>query len=293
MTSRLVPAAYLLGWATLRVVPAPVVTASFDAVAWLNWRQQGRSVECLRANLRRVLGPDAPSAELERLTKAGIRSYARYWREVLRFPRPGTIVQQFEVADEARLRTAYAAGHGVILALPHMGNWDQAGAWCALTGMPFTTVVERLEPPSLFDRFVRFRESLGMEVIPLTGAERAPFDLLVTRLRRGGMLCLLADRDLTDSGIDVDLFGSRVRMPAGPAALARRTGAALLPVSLWFTEDGWGARIHPQVPPDTLARMTQQVADAFAEGIAAHPQDWHMLQPLWLDDLAQIPAGTS
>jgi lauroyl/myristoyl acyltransferase len=159
--------------------------------------------------------------------------------------------------------------------------------------VPFTTVAERLEPESLFERFVAFRESLGMEVLPLTGGERPPYDLLADRLRGGGVLCLLADRDLTATGVDVDFFGSVARMPAGPAALAHDTGAALLPVTLWYPDRSrWHGRIHPQVrvPADgdrdaKVRVMTQQTADSFAEAIAAHPADWHMLQKVWVDDL--------
>src|SRR5581483_6033714 len=126
------------------------------------------------------------------------------------------VVGRMSVVDEPRLRKAIAQGNGVILALPHMGNWDHAGAWLAGTGVPFTTVAERLNPASLFDRFVAFRESLGMEVVPLTGGTRPPFDLLADRLRAGGVLCLLADRDLTSTGVEVDFFGMPARMPAGP-----------------------------------------------------------------------------
>jgi lauroyl/myristoyl acyltransferase len=174
-----------------------------------------------------------------------------------------------------------------------MGNWDHAGAWLAATGVPFTTVAERLEPDSLFERFVEFRESLGMEVIPLTGGERPPYDILADRLRGGGTLCLLADRDLTATGVEVDFFSSPARMPAGPAALAHDTGAALVPVTLTYPDrDTWGARIHPEVAvpgegdrADKVRAMTQQMADAFAEGIADAPQDWHMLQRVWVADL--------
>jgi KDO2-lipid IV(A) lauroyltransferase len=181
----------------------------------------------------------------------------------------------------------------MILALPHMGNWDHAGAGLAGTGVPFTTVAERLEPEALFERFVAFRESLGMEVLPLTGGERPPYELLADRLRAGGTLCLLSDRDLTSTGVDVDFFGATARMPAGPAALAHDTGAALLPVTLHYpSRREWGARIHPQITvPQTGDRigkvraMTQRVADAFAEGIADHPEDWHMLQRIWVADL--------
>jgi KDO2-lipid IV(A) lauroyltransferase len=161
--------------------------------------------------------------------------------------------------------------------------------------MPFTTVAERLRPESLFDRFVEFRRSLGMEVLPLTGTSTGPYPLLRERLEQGGMLCLLADRDLTASGATVDFFGEPARMPAGPASLALATGAALLPTTLWFPEDGsagWRGRIHPEIaPPATGTReekvqsMTQAMADVFAGAIAAHPADWHMVQRLWVADL--------
>jgi lauroyl/myristoyl acyltransferase len=217
-----------------------------------------------------------------------VRSYARYWCEVFRLPVTSRerVLSGMRTVGEQRMRAALAAGRGVIFALPHSGNWDHAGAWLTASGVPFTTVAERLRPESLYDRFVAFRESLGMEVLPLTGGSRPPYDVLVERLQAGGALCLLADRDLSARGIDVELFGATTRMPAGPASLALRTGAVLMPVTLSFLPDGWHCVFHPEVSHTDVATMTQTVADAFAEGIAAHPEDWHMLQRLWLDDLA-------
>ena len=295
MNGRLVDSAYAAGWAAVRGMPESVARRQFDALADSVWARHGKGVARLESNLRRVLGGRATERELRRVTHLGVRSYFRYWCEVFRLPRMKTadIVARMHVDDEWRLRDAVAAGRGMILALPHMGNWDHAGAWLAATGVPFTTVAERLEPESLFERFVEFRESLGMEVIPLTGGERPPYDVLADRLRAGGTLCLLGDRDLTASGIEVDFFGSAARMPAGPAALAHDTGAALLPVTLHYPDRrDWGARIHPQVEvpaagdrADKIRVMTQRVAHAFAEGIAEHPQDWHMLQRVWVEDL--------
>jgi lauroyl/myristoyl acyltransferase len=297
-----VDAAYAGGWSVVRGMPERLARAQFDAVADAVWLRGGDGVDRLRANLRRVK-PDLDDHQLRLLTRAAVRSYLRYWCEVFRLPRMtrDDVVGRMFVVDEQRLRDAVAAGKGMILALPHMGNWDHAGAWLTGTGVPFTTVAERLEPESLFERFVAFRESLGMEVIPLTGGERPPYDLLADRLRSGGTLCLLADRDLTATGVDVDFFGSVARMPAGPAALAHDTGAALLPVTLWYPDRRrWHGRIHPQVqvPADgdrdaKVRAMTQQTADAFAEAIAEHPADWHMLQKVWVDDLdlTRLPAS--
>ena len=158
---------------------------------------------------------------------------------------------------------------GTILALPHMGNWDHAGAWLVLTGVPFTTVAERLKPAELYDLFVAFREGLGFEVLAASGDERPPFEVLVERLQAGGMLCLLADRDLTPSGVPVTFFGPEATMPAGPAALALRTGAALIPTTLWYEGDAvngaWGALDRGRPSPHTdVATMTQDLADVFA-----------------------------
>jgi phosphatidylinositol dimannoside acyltransferase len=304
MNPRVVDSAYAAGWAVVRGMPAPLARRQFDALADAVWARHGKGVRRLESNLRRVLGPRTTDRQLRRVVHLGVRSYFRYWCEVFQLPRMRTddLVARMRCDDEWRLRDAVAAGRGMILALPHMGNWDHAGAWLAATGVPFTTVAERLEPESLFARFVEFRESLGMEVIPLTGGERPPYDVLADRLRSGGTLCLLADRDLTATGVDVDFFGAVARMPAGPAALAHDTGAALLPVTLSYPDQRtWSARIHPKVvvlpgEGDRAARirtMTQHVADAFAEGVAEHPQDWHMLQRVWVDDLdrSRLPDG--
>jgi KDO2-lipid IV(A) lauroyltransferase len=262
-------------------------------------RRRGRGVRQLERNLRRVVGPDVPDDEIAALARAAMRSYARYWLEFFRLPvlRRERIVGRMSVAGKERLDAVMAAGRGAILALPHSGNWDHAGAWVALQGYPFATVAERLKPESLFDRFVAVRERLGMEVIALTGGRNA-FAVLLDRLRAGKLVCLVTERDIAASGVEVEFFGEKTTMPAGPAALAVATGAALLPVGIWFTEDGgpgggWGGVIHPEVAPPAgvsrraqIAAMTQAMADAFASDIAAHPRDWHMLQPLWPADRA-------
>jgi KDO2-lipid IV(A) lauroyltransferase len=198
----------------------------------------------------------------------------------------------FEAKDVHHLTDGIASDKGVILALPHMGNWDLAGAWVTTKlETPFTTVAERLKPESLYDRFVAYREGLGMEVLPHSGG--TAFGTLARRLRDGGLVCLVAERDLSASGVEVEFFGEATRMPAGPALLAQQTGALLLPVTLWYDDSPvMQGRVHPPVEvPETGTRaektsvMTQALADAFATGIADHPEDWHMLQRLWLKDL--------
>jgi KDO2-lipid IV(A) lauroyltransferase len=150
------------------------------------------------------------------------------------------------------------------------------------------TVAERLKPEGVFRQFVAYREKLGMEVIPLTGGQRAPLDALADRLGEGWVVALLGDRDLSRNGVEVTFFDGRTRMPAGPAILAIRTGAPLFAVDLFFEPTRTRARLRRITPPvdgplDVRVKQTTQLlADAFAAGIADHPQDWHMLQKLWL-----------
>jgi KDO2-lipid IV(A) lauroyltransferase len=222
-------------------------------------------------------------------------SYARYWFEVFRLPVMSTerIVGDMRCVDgKERLLGTLASGRGAVLPLPHMGNWDHAGAWIIGSGAPgFTTVAERLKPESLARRFFAFREGLGFEVLPATGGVQR-FGILAQRLRAGGLVCLPADRDITGSGIEVDFFGEKARMMGGAAALAIQTGAALMPVTLWYDGPLWYAHIHEEIPVpqdgtrrEKIAAMTQEVARIFEAGIAAHPQDWHMLQRVFTADL--------
>ncbi len=197
------------------------------------------------------------------------------------------------------MRAALAEGRGRGDGLGHLGNWDHAGAWSTLAMSPVTTVAERLRPEELFERFVEFRERLGIEVLPLTGGGDI-FGTLVRRLRSGGFVPLLADRDLTATGVPVSLFGEVARMAAGPASLALVSGAALFPVTIHYERlpagapARWGivVRFHAEVTPpsvggrpERLGAMTQACADALAAGIATHPQDWHMLQRVFVADL--------
>lgn len=292
VADRLAGTAYAAGWATVKALPHPLAAAGFRAAADLAVRRDGPRVHQLRANLSRVVGPDTSTAELAVLTQRAVRSYARYWLETFRLPamRPADIAARVHVTGAEHVDAAYGR-RGVILALPHMGNWDAAGVWMIDRGVPFTTVAERLKPESLFTRFVAYRESLGMEVLALHGGERPPVDVLRERLGSGGLVGLVADRDLSEAGIPVTFFGAPASMPAGPALLAVTTGAALLPTVTWNEGPDWSLAIRPPlaVPAggrlrDRVRSITQALADRFAADIAARPEDWHMLQPFWVAD---------
>lgn len=290
---RLTDALYGLGWGTVKKLPEPAAVRLGRTIADLAWKQRGKGVQRLESNYARVV-PGASPERLAELSRAGMRSYLRYWMESFRLPAWSTerIKGGFDPKDLHYLTDGMAAGKGVILALPHLANWDLAGAWVTTKlGIPFTTVAERLKPETLYDRFVAYREGLGMEVLPHSGG--SAFGTLARRLRDGGLVCLVADRDLSSSGVEVDFFGETARMPAGPALLAQQTGALLLPVTLWYDDSPvMQGRVHPPIDvPESGTRaektssMTQALADAFATGIADHPEDWHMLQRLWLADL--------
>ncbi|MFI5496183.1 phosphatidylinositol mannoside acyltransferase [Actinoplanes sp. NPDC051859] len=278
------------------MLPLSAARAVFNTAADRAARGNGPGTQRLRRNLRQVVGPELGDAELDELVRAGLRSYARYWMEAFRLPSQSReqFLDGFDLINEDELHAAMADGNGAILALPHVANWDAAAAWLVSSGHKMITVAERLRPEGLFERFVAYREQLGMEVLPLTGGERPPLDVLAERLQQGWAVALLADRDLSARGVEVQFFGGRTRMPPGPALLALRTGAPLFAVDLWFAPERTMARVRRIEPPAEGAldirvkAMTQLLADAFATGIAEHPQDWHMLQKLWLDQSARV-----
>jgi KDO2-lipid IV(A) lauroyltransferase len=307
LSERLTGVAYQLGWKLICRMPESWARWAFTKVADIAWRRQGPKVQVLEANLRRVLAykhgrPEVDGKELRTLSRAALRSYARYWLEVFRLPviPVERILSGMHIgaAGEEAMFANLKAGRGVIIALPHMGNFEQAGAWVVQRGAgSFTTVAERLRPESVYEAFLRFRSGLGMEVLPLTGGV-SPFGTLAQRLRAGKLVCLVSDRDLKDTGIEVEMFGEKARI-ASTAALAVHTGAALMPTATWFEGDDWGAHIYEELPvpsegtrAEKIAEMSQQLARAFETAIAEHPQDWHMLQKVFTADLdpARIPA---
>lgn len=301
VSDRLAALAYTTAWRTVRVAPEPVARRAFRSLADQLWVRRAGGVPTLEANLARVLefaaerdGRTLDDDRLREVSREAVRSYLQYWCDVFRLPSmsPERVVERVTIHHADRISDAAASGRGAVVVLPHAGNWDLMGAWLAQVQGPFTTVAERLRPESLHRKFVDYRTSLGMEVLPLTG-EGPVFAQLAARLRRGGVVCLLGDRDLTGSGSEVDFFGAKARFPAGPAALAVATGAALLPVEVWVDVDAdqhVNGVIHEELALSTegarrerIADGTQRVAHAFQDFISQHPQDWHMMQPIWRD----------
>jgi lauroyl/myristoyl acyltransferase len=287
---RLTDWGYAAGWLVVRGMPEPLARGIADAGA--RYGARGGGPGQLRKNLARVIGT-APEQVPESLMRAALASYARYWREAFRLPSmdldalANRLDKVFLGAEH--FAAAEQAGNGAVMALPHSGNWDMAGVWLARQYGTFTTVAERLKPESLYDRFIEFREGLGFEVLPLTGGDRPPSEVLAERLRANKFVCLMADRDLTRSGVPVEFFGEPTRMPAGPAKLAVETGAPLHPAHVYYDGEDCVVRVEEAIDTGSgdVGAITQALADRFAVNIAAHPQDWHMLQPLWLADLSE------
>jgi phosphatidylinositol dimannoside acyltransferase len=296
---RLISAVFGSGWTLICRMPESWGRAAFMLGADVAWRRQGHGVQVLEENLRRVIAKDADTKELRRLSRTVMHSYARYYLEVFRIqviPRDRLLGHGMHLKGEENLELTLEClknGRGVIYGLPHMGNFEQAGAWVIANGVgSFTTVAERLKPERVYQRFLTFRQQLGFEVLPTTGGPH-PFGIMAQRLRGGNLVCLVADRDLSETGVEVDFFGEKALFPAGPAALAVQTGAALMPVSCWFVGDTeWGGQVHDEIPvPESGTRgekatvMTQQLASVFERAIKEHPQDWHMLQRVFVADL--------
>ena len=279
---------YLSGWRLVRWLPEPAAQRLFRRIGDQAYRHNGAGVQRLRGNLARVR-PEMDDERLERLTRDAVRSYMRYWCESFRMPSwpIADLVRRVHPVNEPTLRAAFARGRGVVAPLPHMANWDWAGAWACGTGTPLVTVAERLRPERLYDEFVAYRSRLGMEILPLDGDDRV-FRRLVAQVRAGGLVCLLADRDMSRNGVEVTLCGHRARMPRGPAVVARLTGAALIPVTLAYQGADMELTLHDEIPhasgPEGIAAMMQGVADAFTEALCAHPQDWHMMQKVFVDE---------
>jgi lauroyl/myristoyl acyltransferase len=282
---------YSLGAASVRKMSDRRAYSLFSQLADRTWRHNGAGVQQYEKNIRRVV-PDATRAEIKGLSRQCLHSYSRYWCDAIRMPDwPDEKIAELPVKNIHYLDESSSVGSAKpVVVAPHAGNYDYGAAYLALRYQGITTIAERLRPERLFDRFVSFRQSRGVEVLP-TGTPNL-IQALADRGRRGKMVALVGERDLSRKGVPVSFFGEEARMPAGPALIAREIGTVIHPVGFWYEGRQAHAEIFPaiQVPSDcdehTMVReVTQAWADQIAKGIAANPGDWHMLQALWTADL--------
>ena len=289
---------YRAGWSLVRRMPARPAYGAFDLIADVAWRRRGKGVERMRSNYATVR-PELTPNELDALVRAGMRSYLRYWCDSFRLPDRSVedLVDGVRAVGDDAVRARLQSGRSAVIFLGHLGNWDFGGAWSTTQLAPVTTVAERLKPEELFDEFLAFREGLGMRIIPLTGGSDV-FRELTRACRSGALVALLADRDLTNGGIEVDFCGQRAKMAVGPAALAVNTGAALHPCIVHYEPHpqghGWRTVVtfHDAVAPPTqgtsrekIQLMTQACADVLTQAVREHTHDWHMMQRVFTKDL--------
>ncbi len=287
MLARITASGYFAAWRVLRWLPERFVYSLAYKLSDLLTKRNGPSVQRLRSNLGRTQ-PEITALDFDLLVYKGMRSAVRYWCDTFRLPDWSIerIQNTVTVTNEHLFFEALHSGNGGIITVPHAGNYDHAAAYFCSKGAKIVTVAERLKPEALFKKFMAYRAAFGMEALPLDGRV---IPTLALRLRAGCIVALAADRDLSRSGIDVTFFGAPARMPAGPAVLALRTDAALISAMVSYTNTG----IHidfdaVHIPShgseaEKIAAIIQSSADLFAKGIAAHPEDWHMMQRIWID----------
>lgn len=280
--------AYLTGWKIVGALPEPHAYRLFQWLADRVYRKNGKSVRRLRTNLS-IVKPSCTDAELELLTQEAYRSYLRYWCDTFRIHTwsPERISSTVSTNYDELLRRPMLENRGVVIALPHSGNWDHAGAYFCQEGFPLVTVAEVLKPQRLFEKFLQYRTAMGFEVL---GLDSRAFVTLIRRAREKRLIALVADRDLSSSGIDVQFFGKTAKMPAGPAVLAIKEGLPLVVAHVSYTEKGIHIDFtevpisHGTTEEESVARTVQEIATIFEVGISAHPQDWHMLQRIWIEE---------
>ena len=278
---------YFVGWRLVRALPEKMAYSIFESIGKIVLSRNGARMKRLRSNLQRVEPGNSPEA-MDQLMRAAVSSSMRYWCDTFRCSdwSKSRILTTVTATREELLTGPMRDGRGVVVALPHAGNWDHAGFYFCAMGFPLVSVVERVKPEALFNKFLEYRQNMGMEVLALDGQSMGT---LMQRAREGALIALVSDRDLSRSGVDVDFFGHPARMPAGAALLAIRTGIPLITAFVSYTNTGIHIEFNSvEIPSqgteaERVRKVVQECADLFAKGIAKHPQDWHMLQRIWTD----------
>lgn len=280
---------YLFAWKLIALLPEKSAYKLADYVSDRIYKKNGKGIKRLRGNYGRVM-PEYSSQKLEELTKLGMRSYLRYWFDTFRLSKwsKNRIISTTQVIRENLLRDPIQSKQGCIVALPHAGNWDHAAAYFCSTGITLTAVVEKLKPEAIFKKFLAYRESIGIEAI---SHKEKTIPILTQRLQAGKLIALVADRDMSRNGIEVNFFGKTSKMPSGPAILAIKTGAPLITAYVRYTPGGIEIIFDETLKPtnsgseeEQIKIITQSMADNFAKRIKENPVDWHMLQRIWVDE---------
>ena len=280
---------YLFAWKVIGILPEKTAYQLANFVSDQILRKNGKGIQRLRSNYKRVV-PSISNSALEALTKEGMRSYLRYWFDTFRLNKwsKSRIIETTFVVRENLLRDPIETKKGCIIALPHAGNWDHAAAYFCSTGIPITAVVEKLKPEAIFKKFLAYRESIGIEAI---SHKEKTIPILMERLNQGKLVALVADRDMSRNGIEVNFLGGIAKMPAGPAILAIKTGSPLVTAYIRYLDKGIEITFDETIKlpvtgseEEQIKIVTQSMADNFARRIKDSPVDWHMLQRIWVDE---------
>ena len=281
--------AYLFAWRLVGFLPEKLAYAIGRKVSDYVYKKNGKGVKRLRSNYARVK-PKLSESELNEITKDGMRSYLRYWIDTFRLDKWSAqrIIQTTSVVNEHLLRDPIKNKQGCLVVLPHAGNWDHAAAYFCSTGINLTTVAEKLKPEAIFLKFLAHRESIGIEVLH---TEQKVIPTLLDRLNQGKLVALVADRDLSKNGVEVDFINGTAKMPSGPARLILNSNAAFISAYITYTPEGIhiefkeiGPKPKTGTDDEKIVALTQLMADNFAQGIKRSPVDWHMLQRIWIDE---------
>lgn len=283
--------AYKMGSLAARLMPGPMASAAATSLGFTASFANAERRAMIERHIKRV-NPALGGASLRVAVGQAFDSYARYYVESFRLPSLSKRVvdRSFSVDGFHHITDALELGKGCIFALPHLGGWEWAGRWMTDQGYKLTVVVEALEPPELFEWFADLRQELGMTVVP-TGPNAGT--AVTKALRENQIVCLLSDRDIERNGVDVEFFGERTTLPAGPAMLGLRVGAPVLPVGVYFTSEynGHHALVRPPLSMqrtgglrDDVARITQNLARELEFLIRRAPEQWHLFQPNWPSD---------
>jgi lauroyl/myristoyl acyltransferase len=287
--------AYHAASAVAQAAPGGWVDAVAPRIAELAALRPSERRRMVERHQRRV-DPSLSDAELARRVRGVYRSYGRYYGESFRLPSVSAEELDAGLTHEGyeNVQKSLADGKGPILVLPHLGSWEWTAFWLTkVQGHRLTAVVERIEPPALYDWFVGFREKIGITVVPLGGdAGKA----VMNGIKDGHIITLLCDRDITGQGVEVSFFGEKTTLPSGPAVLALRTGAPLLPTGVYDRGRTRHGIVRPPIPVertgrfrDDVARVTQAIADELELLIRLAPEQWHLMQPNWPSDRPAAP----
>lgn len=304
ITTRLVDFGFWAGWNLLWLLPSAITSKLFDFAGIIAWRKHGQGIKQLELNLSRVTGLEPTSSQIRQLSKKAMRSYMRYYCETFALAR----WSEKEINNRVRTINAQpvleaAKSGGLILTLPHSGNWDLAGAWAAQNFGSLCTVAERLRPEGVFQKFLKMRKKVGITLMPLTG-EGGTYEFLRQCVQEGKVVALLGDRDVGGNGMSNEFFGHRASLPIGAAMLALDTKQPLFTCATWFDDEQLVIEFDGPIDfeiEDVSGRerlrkaqeITAQVARRFENHILAHPHNWHQLQPIWKDLTVQTTLKTT